>query len=495
MIRFIKKRFTAPLFRNATDDDVRIDLLWGDRVRVIDQTAARWKVKARGITGFVTPSHVGTKSLLELYIIDVGQGDGVFIRTPDDKHIMIDGGWPRRSQPTGKNAADFVDWKFFRDYEKKAIELDAMICTHNDQDHYGGLWDMLDADQDDELDVDKVSIENFYHAGLSWWQGSSGRTLGPSTSTNQGSMWTRLLDDRASLEAGLKTTGSEPKFQGEWAKFLRKVKAAKTKGNASTPVTRLTHAAGDLPGFGTGSAVKIRVLAPVEFVTGGKSVIRKFTGGTSKNTNGNSVLLRLDFGKARLLLTGDLNTVSQQSLLKDYSGSHDEFTCDVAKACHHGSGDVSIKFLESMKPTCTIISSGDSEGHDHPKPAIVAASGLTGHRTVKNDKLVTPLVYSTELARSIALGRVDKLQRLNSQNTVTSEFTGTQMKRFRTKYKVTMAGARAPKSGQSRVGSRRIASKTTYGLINVRTDGKKIMCAALNEKDFKWNVESFDARF
>ncbi|MDJ0907165.1 MAG: hypothetical protein QNI96_14185 [Woeseiaceae bacterium] len=497
MIRFIKKRFTAPLFRKSdpSDDDVRIDLLWGDRVRVIDQTGTRWKVKARGITGFVNPNHVGTRSLLELYIIDVGQGDGVFIRTPDDKHVLIDGGWPRKSQPTGKNAADFVDWKFFRDYEMDAIELDAMICTHNDQDHYGGLWDMLDADQNEELDVDNVFVEDFYHAGLSWWRGTSDRTLGPSTSTSQGPMWTRLLDDRASLENGLKTTGSDPKFQGEWAKFLRKVKGAKTRAGDPTPVTRLTHAAGDLPGFGAGSAVKMRVLAPVEFEVGGKPAIRKFSGGTSKNTNGNSVLLRIDFDKARILLTGDLNTVSQQSLLKDYTGQHDEFTCDVAKACHHGSGDVSIRFLEAMEPTCTIISSGDSEGHDHPKPAIVAASGLTGHRKVKNDKLVTPLVYSTELARSIALGKVNKLQRLNTQNAVADEFTGTQMKRFRTKYKVTMAGARAPKSGQSRVGSRRIASKTTYGLINVRTDGKKIMCAALNEKDFKWNVESFDARF
>ena len=495
MIRFIKKKFTAPLFRNLTDDDVRMDLLWGDRVRVIDQSGGRWKVKARGFTGFVTPSHVGTKSLLEIYVIDVGQGDGVFIRTPDDRHVLIDGGWPRRSQPTGKNAADFVDWKFFRDYEKNAIEIDAMICTHNDQDHYGGLWDLLDAEQNDELDVGSVAVENFYHAGLSWWQGTSGRTLGPTKTTNKGSMWTRLLNDRASLEASLATTGSGPRLQGEWAKFLRKIKLAKNKAGAATPVTWLTHAAGDLPGFGSGSDVKMRVLAPVEFVVDGKPAIRKFSGGTSKNTNGNSVLLRLDFGKARILLTGDLNTVSQQSLLKDYTGSHDEFKCDVAKACHHGSGDVSIRFLEAMEPTCTIISSGDTEGHDHPKPAIVAASGLTGHRTVKKDKLVTPLVYSTELARSIALGKVDTLQRLNSSDVVTSEFTGTQMKRFRTKYKVTMAGARAPKSGQSRVGSRRVASKTTYGLINVRTDGNKIMCAALNEKDFKWNVESFDARF
>ena len=57
MIRYVKKRWTTSLFRKSTGDDVRVDLLWGDRVRVLDSGSARWKVKARGITGFVNPGH------------------------------------------------------------------------------------------------------------------------------------------------------------------------------------------------------------------------------------------------------------------------------------------------------------------------------------------------------------------------------------------------------------------------------------------------------
>jgi len=56
-----------------------------------------------------------------------------------------------------------------------------------------------------------------------------------------------------------------------------------------------------------------------------------------------------------------------------------EFLCDVAKACHHGSDDVSYEFLSAMRPAVTVISSGDNEGHDHPRPGIVAASATTGH--------------------------------------------------------------------------------------------------------------------
>ncbi len=492
-----KNAFTTPLFKAVTGSDQKFELLWGDRVRVINNTGSRWKVHARGMTGFVDKSRLFGPSLLELYFIDVGQGDGVLIRTPDGRHILIDGGWPRRSQPTGKNAADFVDWKFVKDYERDDIQIDTMICSHNDQDHYGGLWDLLDPSQHEELDAGKVTVEEFYHAGMSWWKKTGrGRTLGPSTSTSEGVMWTRLLEGRASLEDGLRSSGSQPKLQGEWAKFLRRVKEAKTSGNLPTPVASLGHSTGTLPGYDS-TNMKIHVLAPVEFDVGGKPAIRKFPDGDSKNTNGNSVLLRLDYKKSRILLTGDLNLHSQASLLKDYAGSTDTFKSDVAKACHHGSGDVSISFLKAIEPSCTIISSGDSEGHDHPKPEIIAACGLTGKEVVKSDKLVTPLVYSTELARSIALGRITSVDEMRgvTGSSVAETYDQNELKKLRAKFEIVDAGARAPKKGVGRLSNHRIAASTTYGLINVRTDGSTIMCAALNEKDLEWNVTSFKARF
>ena len=107
---------TAPLYLAATGSKKLLNLLWGDQVTLLETGAPRSKVRARGKTGFVTNSALGDESLLEVYFIDVGQGDGVLIRTPDGRHIMIDGGYKRFSQPTRKNAADFVDWKFAKDY-------------------------------------------------------------------------------------------------------------------------------------------------------------------------------------------------------------------------------------------------------------------------------------------------------------------------------------------------------------------------------------------
>ena len=115
-IRYVKRE-TTPLFKLAApeivsgkkSDPTKFELLWGDQVEVIEEGDPRSKVRGRGMVGWVKSVDLGNTSLLELYFIDVGQGDGVFICTPDHRHILIDGGWPRASQPTGKNAADFVD--------------------------------------------------------------------------------------------------------------------------------------------------------------------------------------------------------------------------------------------------------------------------------------------------------------------------------------------------------------------------------------------------
>jgi hypothetical protein len=135
-------------------------LIWGDRVRVLKSVAQTGvaQISARGYDDeqsemWVKSADLGGEPLLELYVIDVGQGDGLLLVTPEGHHILVDGGDLRQNQQGGKNAADFIDWKFSRDYlgwedrkndNAKAIELDATIASHCDQDHFGGLLDLLD---------------------------------------------------------------------------------------------------------------------------------------------------------------------------------------------------------------------------------------------------------------------------------------------------------------------------------------------------------------
>jgi beta-lactamase superfamily II metal-dependent hydrolase len=466
-------------------------LLWGDGVRRLNGAASGgWvKVTARGRTGWVKQEHLGGSSLLELYFIDVGQGDGILIKTPDFRHIVIDGGHPRDKQITGKSGADFVDWKFFEDYGQDVIALDWLIASHNDYDHYGGLIDLFELEELNELDTSRLTVESIGHAGLSWWKLDDGRWLGESTQDGNGDRhFIQLLTDRGSADAAVTPAAGAPQLQGTWQEFISRALGARREDGSPTPFVRLGNSTGMLPGFAAGD-VTIRVLGPIDGIVGGRPSLPAFDDG-GKSTNGNSVLLRLDYDKSRILLTGDLNTQSQKLIL-DAVGAAD-LECDVAKACHHGSEDVSIAFLQAMHAGATVISSGDGEGHDHPRPRIVAASGLTGFKKIVRDKLVTPLVYSTELARSVTMADPFELD-IDVPGDDPLDLDAADLKYAQVKARERLVfGSRTHRKTLAQA---KIVGRLIYGLVNVRTDGRTILCATMNEGDGGWSIKTFKARF
>ena len=74
-----------------------------------------------------------TEHPLELYFIDVGQGDSTFIVTPAGRKILIDGG-------RVNEAFQFLVWKYRLDLPgAEPVEIDLVVLTHADEDHIAGL--------------------------------------------------------------------------------------------------------------------------------------------------------------------------------------------------------------------------------------------------------------------------------------------------------------------------------------------------------------------
>lgn len=470
--------FTADLVDE--NDDRLTELLWGDPLHVLDDSTDPARVRARTRTGFLPQDRLTDQGLLEVYVIDVGQGDGVLLRTPDDRWHLVDAGAPNASQMTGKGAANFIRWKFLDDLERDGVELENVVLSHPDYDHYGGLLDLFRGEISRPDRTFPVEVGTFYHPGLGRF--SDAPRLGEHVDGDvgefpegyhrirtYGSFITELLDDRSSFaDPPRQLSGSF----GELAELVAAVPG---------DVRRLSHRDGFLPGYGPGeSDLEIRVLGPIlEEAVPGTDGLRRL-GSQSVTRNGHSVVLRLDYGDARVLLTGDLNAKSQRLLLSYHPP--EEFRADVAKGCHHGSEDIDLSFAAATAARATVISSGDNEDYAHPRPLVMGASGRYGRDALDADgEPLPPLLYSTELARSVRLRYADSVR---------------IERRYYDPIPYSVYDTEIRADGEAWFRSLEylpLSTDLVYGLVNVRTDGEHVLCATMEERGVEFDVKVFRA--
>ena len=81
---------------------------------------------------------------LKVHILDVGQGDSIFIELPTNETVLIDSG--------EKKYSDFIV-----SYIKNCgyTKLNYIVATHPHADHIGGLSEIIS-----ELDFDKIYMTN-----------------------------------------------------------------------------------------------------------------------------------------------------------------------------------------------------------------------------------------------------------------------------------------------------------------------------------------------
>jgi beta-lactamase superfamily II metal-dependent hydrolase len=470
----------------------KVALLWGDPMYVNAIDGADAEVFAKGHRMKLPLAQLREEPLLSIYQIDCGQGDAALVNFPDGRWMMVDGGPGRSMSNSGKIAADFLYWKAFVDQSWRESEgvgpnpfvLDAIVCTHPDADHFEGLADMTD-----RVRQGKLAYGTVFHCGLGRVSGPDGPNLsqlGPLDGSPPDRFVGRLLDGFDDVRKLSRPSGTRrwalTGGYGDWLEDLRSL-----QGAGVGALQRVSHRSGHLPGYEPGSsAVAVNVLGPVEETAGRLRFLD--TEGRRKDPsltrNGHSVVLRLDYKGVRILLTGDLNFRSQALLLRHHGKA--EFASHVAKACHHGSEDISATFLEAMSPLATMISSGDNETHAHPRARML---GLTGafarlHDTgrsqeflgLKEKRFVAPLIYSTELSRSIQLFEPFAAFGKDGVEVLEAELQATSAR------------------GRREVLARwLLGDRLVYGLINVRTDGNEIVMAVMSEGAARFQLEELSA--
>lgn len=432
------------------------ELLFGDRIEPAILKSGDYsrhvvggveyiRVSCRRRSGYIRECDMQATPILEVNFIDVGQGDGCHVVTPDDKHFVIDAG-------SGDNMFRFLKWRFnLQDTSKTPPPL-TVVISHSDTDHYAGFEDVFTPG---EGLAQQLSFEKIYHNGLVESSGTEASSLGTVIDLkNKGYAFSKYITDLCDT----------PEDYGERVKSIRNKKKVgpyvRILEKVHVPKVALRQGMGPIY---DDHGLKIEVMGPVAEKIDGKDALPYF-GSTAETKNGHSVILKLTMGHIKILLGGDLNTKSEYYLIKHYSGidikavkadlkkkisverraeleaqyeeaitkTREALQVDIAKSCHHGSADFSTEFLRAINPIATVISSGDEEHHCHPRPETLGTIG-------KHSRGDRSLIFSTELARS-SQEFVDLSKRRETDSTLER-------------------------------------AVTVYGMINVRTDGEKAIIA------------------
>ncbi|MCB1037617.1 MAG: competence protein, partial [Acidobacteria bacterium] len=141
-VKFVDDDFLALRAHKTKKEKPRLTLVFGDAVEVLEEDADWKRVRALTqfeghVTGFIPANApLRDQGVLKLSMVDVQQGDGMILETPGGKVVFIDGGDNKLFARHA--AARFLHRKTSAE---NPLEVDAILVTHGDADHFDGLND------------------------------------------------------------------------------------------------------------------------------------------------------------------------------------------------------------------------------------------------------------------------------------------------------------------------------------------------------------------
>ncbi len=451
-------------------------LAWGDEVTVTTQTATRIEVETvyfnehpdgsilpvkevgliepRKSSGVKTADVVRPRNqndVLKVNVVDVQQGDGAVIEAPDGKVILVDGG-------DNQMFARYLAGRFRGTTAANPKEIDCILVTHGDADHFAGLPEIFKSETNKEKRKRLfIQPKRYYHNGIvkrpSKKDGKSVPDVELLGATRKVGTQTFLIGLETDLLKVPDTEMNTP-FK-EWKEALKEYNK-----RAKIEFRRLQFGDDQAFSFFNQGDLRIDVLGPLVTKVAGKPALRflgnppkgprvgheslslgedDFKGHSASHTiNGHSIVLRLAYGGFSYLFTGDLNDEASRFLTREHNAGRLNLKSEIFKVPHHGSADFSGSMFQAVSPVVSIVSSGDESAQKeyiHPRATLIGALG-------KWSRVPEPLVFVTEL---VAFFNVEGWSRLADDKKALKrgEFFG--------------------------------FSRTAFGMVKTRTNGKRLL--------------------
>lgn len=382
------------------------------------------------------------KYLLEVTFVDVQQGDATIIRTPDRKLMIVDGG-------EEVFLARILASMFPFTTSAHPLEIDALIITHGDADHFSGLVKLAEAASETRTRKRiHTKVLRYFHNGL---------VKLPSSKIVAGESKTR--PDREMFGATQKI-GSTRFITELWNDprqapimnnpFTDWVAAMNTLVDGNSVVRRLET--GDHDAFDDFQPdIEMKVLGPVTEDVNGQPGLRFFGSSASHTINGHSIVLRMGYGNVHFLMGGDLNTHAEEHLREHLEHIPDlTLRSEILKVPHHGSHEFEQAFLNEVNPVVSLVSCGDeraSKDYVHPRANLMAALGRASRGP-------EPLVFVTELAAFFTYRGGIQPEKHRSDSGDLTDLPSSQRKPFFFAHE-----------------------RLVFGAVRVRTDGDRVLVA------------------
>lgn len=281
---------------------------------------------------------------LQITMVDVGQGDCIYLSEDEGVHMLIDGGSSDKSNVAKYQMIPYLQYE-------GVSHLDAVVVTHPDSDHINGIRAMLE-EMNGEMTVGH-RVNQAEAADKAEGRYTAGGTENRSVSGKAGSRFTigaLYLPD----------VGENGRNEGY--RELERLAA-----QASVPVRYIGY--GDKLRCGD---VMLTCLHPQK-------------GWNTGESNAYSTVLHLSYGAFTALFTGDLEGEGERRVEELVRDNEELQGVTLLKVAHHGSGNSTGEgFLQELAPEIALISSGRDNRYGHPHEELLErlrAQGCLVYRT------------------------------------------------------------------------------------------------------------------